>query len=67
MEGRWKRPFWATAGFGAMVGILISAIVAYVMPKEYESEAIIEVRPIADEKLSLGNDPAEGEGAKTSD
>ncbi len=63
----WKLPFLVRAGFGAMVGILISAIVAYLIPREYESEGIIEVRPIAEEKRSLGDGPAEVEGEETPD
>lgn len=41
---------------GAMAGFLVAAVVTYVMPKKYESETIIEVRPVAAEKASLQND-----------
>ena len=32
---------------GAFAGLVFAAVVTYVMPKKYESEAIIEVRPFA--------------------
>lgn len=32
---------------GGFAGLVIAAVVTYVMPKKYESEAIIEVRPFA--------------------
>lgn len=30
---------------GALAGLLVAAVVTYMMPKMYESEAVIEVRP----------------------
>lgn len=34
---------------GSIVGLLVAAVITYVMPKKYESEATIEVKPIAGE------------------
>ena len=37
--------FLAMLPVGAVVGLLFAAIITYVMPKVYESEAVIEVKP----------------------
>lgn len=44
---------------GAIAGLLIAAVITYVMPKIYESEAVIEVKPFADAPLGP---PRETEG-----
>lgn len=38
--------FGVMAAFGPMLGLLVAAVITYVMPKMYESEATVEVRPI---------------------
>jgi uncharacterized protein involved in exopolysaccharide biosynthesis len=43
-----KRFWWVflvMAAVGAMAGLMASAVVAYVMPKKYESQVTIEVKP----------------------
>ena len=43
-----KRFWWiflAMFPIGALTGFLLAAVITYVMPKQYESEAIIEIRP----------------------
>lgn len=32
---------------GSIAGLLVAAVITYVMPKKYESEAVIEVKPLA--------------------
>ncbi|MEO5714823.1 MAG: hypothetical protein ABIT37_15190 [Luteolibacter sp.] len=44
-----KRTGWILLGaavVGPVIGFLIACVVTYVMPKKYESEAIIEVKPL---------------------
>lgn len=46
-----KRFWWVflvTAGIGPVVGLITAAAVSYVMPKLYESEAVIEIKPGAE-------------------
>ncbi len=46
-----KRFWWVLLvlpPLAAIVGLLIAAVVTYVMPKKYESSATIEVRPVAE-------------------
>lgn len=59
-----KRDRWGcftTAAVGAVLGFLISALIACLMPRVYESEAVIEVRPLAEEKSSPAVDPVDGD------
>ena len=45
---------------GAIVGLLLAAIITYLMPKNYESEAVIEVRPriiLSSESQQTATDP----------
>ncbi len=37
---------------GSIMGLLVAAVVTYVMPKKYESEMVIEVKPLGGEKAS---------------
>jgi uncharacterized protein involved in exopolysaccharide biosynthesis len=37
---------------GSIIGLLLAAVVTYVMPKKYESEATIEVKPLAGQSAS---------------
>lgn len=57
-----KRFWWvflATAAAGAMVGLLSAAVVAYVTPRKYESEAVIEVKPDFTEISTIQNEPVD--------
>jgi polysaccharide biosynthesis transport protein len=38
---------------GAIAGLMIASVVTYVMPKIYESQAVIEVKPFADAPVGL--------------
>ena len=38
--------FFVMLPVGAIGGLLVMAVVTYVMPKKYESETVIEVRPM---------------------
>lgn len=63
-----KRFWWvflAMMPAGAVVGVLLAAVVTYVMPKQYESEAVIEVRPT--EVELLGYDPTDTVGTPSED
>lgn len=42
---------------GALTGLLLAAGITYVMPRQYESEAIIEIRPLSGEDLSSPDRP----------
>lgn len=56
------RALIAVMPIGAICGFLVAAVVTYAMPKVYESEAVIEVRPLSYES-SLPSVP-EGETPK---
>jgi uncharacterized protein involved in exopolysaccharide biosynthesis len=50
-----KRFWWvflAMIPVGSIAGLLVAAVVTYVMPKMYESEATIEVKPLGGESAS---------------
>ena len=46
---------------GAIAGLLVAAVITYIMPKIYESQAVIEVRPFADTPIDPPRGP-DGEG-----
>ena len=55
-----KRFWWmflVMLPIGAVAGLLVSAVITYVMPKKYESDVTIEVRPTA---VGLGPLDAKG-------
>lgn len=58
------RVFLAMAAAGAMAGFLTAAVIVYVTPRKYESETVIEVRPLPAEKTSLETDLVPEEGRK---
>jgi capsular polysaccharide biosynthesis protein len=50
-----KRFWWVflvMIPIGAIAGLLVAAVVTYVMPKKYESQAIIEVKPVESSPIS---------------
>jgi hypothetical protein len=55
-----KRFWWvflAMMPAGLLVGLLLSAVVTYVMPKKYQSSVTIEVRPLTADSNSSQNTP----------
>ena len=55
-----KRFWWvflAMIPVGSIVGLLVAGVVTYVMPKKYESEATIEVKPLAGQSGSAQMTP----------
>ena len=49
---RWWWVFLVTAPIGAVCGLLVASVVTFLMPKAYESQAVIEVRPAPGELFS---------------
>ena len=45
MFKRWWWVLLVMAGIGPVLGLLTAAVVTYVMPRQYESRAVIEVKP----------------------
>ena len=50
-----KRFWWvflAMIPVGLIVGLFVAAVITYVMPKQYESEAVIELKPLPGDSAS---------------
>ena len=52
MFRRWWWVFLVMAGIGAACGVIVAGIATYLMPKGYESQAVIEVKPVHGETFS---------------
>jgi len=67
MFKRWWWVFLVTAFLGPVIGLGVAAVVTYAMPRQYESRAVVQVKPRVPPMTVFGRSPGElsAEGSMT--